>query len=327
MDPVSSSSATSHIPYAPPLSAYYGEPTPAFADAWNYATQQPEESYAQSSLATQTMYTPNTASPHSVASPSNTPSPQGQDSRMSMGEAQNVNNNPDAEISHRGASPFQHSIVRKKTIDRNRRPCANCSSSKRKCKIISTSPHLCERCKNHGLQECPPHISWTRRKQSVSGSLSPREGDDRSSRSVSPPYLSSNGSPVPDQINLAAGNLEYDTEAPFVCARSPQIQCWSPPTTTELHPDTNLYETHVLPPSVVVSQYPQGPFISIYDLKNLVCHVCSTPYDLSALPMNCEMNAASMSSPEATMTLHTSYAQMPSSVNTSTTSTYRSHTW
>lgn len=131
MDPVSSSSTTSHIPYAPPVPAYYGEQNSAFADAWNYATLQPEDSFAQSSPATQMMYTPDTASPHSMASPSNTPSPQGLDSRMSMGEAQNANTF-DSEISHRGASPFQHSIIRKKTIDRNRRPCANCSSSKRK---------------------------------------------------------------------------------------------------------------------------------------------------------------------------------------------------
>ncbi|KLO19681.1 hypothetical protein SCHPADRAFT_54288 [Schizopora paradoxa] len=73
------------------------------------------------------------------------------------------------------ASPGSTSppVIGRKIIDRNRKPCGSCSSSKRKCKLISTSPMLCQRCKSRGLSECPPHISWSDRRTS---STSPTEG-------------------------------------------------------------------------------------------------------------------------------------------------------
>ncbi|TDL16756.1 hypothetical protein BD410DRAFT_795058 [Rickenella mellea] len=50
--------------------------------------------------------------------------------------------------------------------NRNRRPCGNCSGSKVRCNVSQPyTKHLCKRCREDGLTECPPYVQRNVRKR------------------------------------------------------------------------------------------------------------------------------------------------------------------
>ena len=140
-------------------------------------------------------------------------------------------------------------------------------------------------------------------------------------------------------------NFEYEYDSSVGCIQSQQHQAWSQLGTTEPQSGAGAFDNNILPPSVIISQYSQGPYVrfvynfvlyyflivfsnfskilySIRDLESLVCHTCSTPFDLSCLPLVYDLTPTSISSPE--VPLQPSYVQVSPD---NTTSTYRSATW
>ncbi|KAI5118416.1 hypothetical protein M0805_005500 [Coniferiporia weirii] len=226
---------------------------------------------------------------------------------------------PSAGVSDVGTADTDAS-ARKKAIDRNRRPCGNCSSSKRKCKIVSTSPHLCERCRNHGLTECPPHISWAMRKASMcdSGSLSPLDTDERalSSRSVSPLHITSSGpgrSPTEFPAQLKSEADAYATQAwvqtqaaaePEQCA--PYFAPRAPAQEHLRYPDARYAREAAKYVLFLFEEMDDGVdklFLCSFRSASFAapaCHVCGTPYLDELLLSYALAVAAAASAPAST---------------------------
>ncbi|KAL5533451.1 hypothetical protein ACEPAF_5227 [Sanghuangporus sanghuang] len=190
------------------------------------------------------------------------------------------------------AHPTPRTTGKKPSIDRNPKPCGACSSSKRKCKPIPGVPNLCERCKNNGLTECPPHISWTTRKQSMAdgGSLSPLDVDESafSSRSASPSYIGAGRSPV----GYPAGFQNPNEHGAYADMSTTQewVQAQTQAEANSNTIDLGAYDTRYTPQA---QQPVRGQGISALHIVphcaqnnqslspplHPVCHVCNTPYD------------------------------------------------
>ncbi|KAL5528909.1 hypothetical protein ACEPAG_4883 [Sanghuangporus baumii] len=190
------------------------------------------------------------------------------------------------------AQPPTRTTGKKPSIVRNPKPCGACSSSKRKCKPIPGMPNLCERCKNHGLTECPPHISWSTRKQSMAdgGSLSPLDVDESafSSRSASPSYIGAGRSPVGypaafQNLNEHGAYADMSTTQEWVQA---QTQTQASSNTIDLDAYDARYMPHAQQPvrgqgisALQVAQHCTQNNQSLSPPLHPVCHVCNTPYD------------------------------------------------
>ncbi|EJD06212.1 uncharacterized protein FOMMEDRAFT_139426 [Fomitiporia mediterranea MF3/22] len=59
---------------------------------------------------------------------------------------------PENEVGHKSSDK-----KKRRTTDKNRRPCAYCQSLQKKCVVIREAPRLCQRCANKSYKECPPH--------------------------------------------------------------------------------------------------------------------------------------------------------------------------
>ncbi|KAH8101979.1 hypothetical protein DFH11DRAFT_1868163 [Phellopilus nigrolimitatus] len=243
--------------------------------------------------------------PHPYPHPPATPSAASPQSTVSSGPAVKTSVPAPSRAPPRTAT-------RKKSIDRNRRPCAHCSGSKRKCKVISTAPHLCERCRNHGLAECPPHISWTRRKASVydSDGLSPLDADDRelSSRSASPPFLGASRSPLLFPATAENEKDAYGQTSPTQAWVQMQAQA----SHGMPHAESGHYDPCMPPADLATPHYaPQDVQVNAANLCQPMlplCHVCQTPYD-QLLLMNYLTAVAAASSPYEDMPVPNEFGQ------------------
>ncbi|EJD06199.1 uncharacterized protein FOMMEDRAFT_145452 [Fomitiporia mediterranea MF3/22] len=197
-----------------------------------------------------------------------------------------------------GTTSPSRSSGKKPSIDRNRKPCGACSSSKRKCKVIPDVPNLCERCRSHGLIECPPHISWSNRKASIrdNESLSPLETDDKdfSSRSVSPSYYGSGKSPVgySGAYNQDEGGLYPDMATTREWVQNQTLVASGSSNTVDMvgqdpfyaqqqrNENQNQFPTHNQNLTVphFVQQYAQNNPCLVPPVLP-ACHNCHTPYD------------------------------------------------
>ncbi|PAV23388.1 hypothetical protein PNOK_0045600 [Pyrrhoderma noxium] len=73
---------------------------------------------------------------------------------------------PQSMVSSDSAQPSRigpsRTTKKKSCITRNKTPCGRCSSQKRKCERVSEN--LCKRCKDANLDECPPPVPWSQRR-------------------------------------------------------------------------------------------------------------------------------------------------------------------